>query len=139
MCESAVVISVPAVVRNKARAVGATAWLEDLPSLIAGLERDWSIVVGRAYEDATEAFVSEVTCEDGAPAVLKLCVPRSGDAARNEITVLRLAGGDGCVEFITRTWEELDHPCGEGAPACTGLRGAPHRRPRRRKSRARAR
>ncbi len=177
MCESAVVISVPAVVRNKARAVGATAWLEDLPSLIAGLERDWSIVVGRAYQDATEAFVAEVTCEDGTPAVLKLCVPRPGDAARDEITVLRLAGGDGCarllrddpergallverlgrslhdlglpielrheilcstaarvwrpapdcglptgadkgrwlVEFIARTWEELDHPCSERA------------------------
>ena len=177
MCESAVVISVPAVVRNKARAVGATAWLEDLPRLIAGLERDWSIVVGRAYQDATEAFVAEVTCEDGTPAVLKLCVPRPGDAARDEITVLRLAGGDGCarllrddpergallverlgrslhdlglpielrheilcstaarvwrpapdcglptgadkgrwlVEFIARTWEELDHPCSERA------------------------
>ena len=73
-------ISVPAVVRNKARAVGATAWLEDLPSLIAGLERDWSIVVGRAYQDATEALVSEVTCEDGAPAVLKLCGPRAGSS-----------------------------------------------------------
>jgi hypothetical protein len=33
----------------------------------------------------------------GPGAVLKLMIPRPGDHARNEITVLRLAGGDGCA------------------------------------------
>lgn len=69
-------IAVPAVVRNKAAAVGANQWLDDLPALIAGLERDWSIVVGRPYGDATEAFVAEAVLADGTPAVVKLLVPR---------------------------------------------------------------
>ena len=163
--------------RSKALASGATQWLDDLPALVASLERDWSIVVGVPYDDATEAFVAEATCEDGTRAVLKLLVPRPGDAAKNEITVLRLTSGEGCVrllrsdvernalllerlgrslkdlglpiqrrhmilcstaarvwrpapgcglptgaekgrwlvDFITLTWEELDHPCSERA------------------------
>ena len=183
---------VPAVVRNKARAAGAARWLDELPALVAGLEREWRMVVGRPFADATEAFVAEATLDDGTRAVLKLLVPRDGDAARNEITVLRLTKGEGCVEllredagrgalllerlgrslhelalpveerleilcstaarvwrpapgcglptgaekgrwlvdFITRTWEELDHPCSERAVdharACAARRIAAH-------------
>lgn len=93
-------IQVPAVVRNKALAVGGEQWLDELPALVAGLEWEWSIVVGRAYRDATEAFVTEAMFEDGTPAVLKLLVPRSSDAAGNEITVLRLTNGEGCVRLL---------------------------------------
>ena len=91
---------VPAVVRNKALAVGATHWLDELPALVAGLEREWRIVVGRPFDDATEAFVAEATLDDGTRAVLKLLVPRDGDAAQNETTVLRLTNGEGCVELL---------------------------------------
>jgi streptomycin 6-kinase len=170
-------LEVPEVVRQKAFAVGADGWLDDLPLLVATLEHEWGIAVGAAYSDSTEAFVAEATCEDGAPGVLKLLVPRSGDAAGNEITVLRLVDGYGCArllrddavrgalllerlgpslyqlglhirsrheilcstaarvwrpapdcglptgaekgrwlaDFITATWEELDHPCSERA------------------------
>ena len=62
--------------------MGATEWLEELPALVASLEREWSITVGRAYDGGTEAFVAEATLADGTPAVLKLLVPRAGDAAR---------------------------------------------------------
>jgi streptomycin 6-kinase len=164
-------------VRRKATGVGAGDWLDDLPLLVASLEEEWSIAVGDAYSDSTEAFVADATCEDGTPAVLKLIVPRGGDAAQNEITVLRLTDGKGCarllredavrgalllerlgrslhelalpirkrheilcstatrvwrpapdsglptgaqkgrwlIDFITATWEELDHPCSERA------------------------
>jgi streptomycin 6-kinase len=87
-------------VRNKALAAGASQWLEELPELVARLEREWYVVVGRPYVDATEAFVAEATCEDGTPAVLKLLVPRPGDGARNEIAVLRLTEGEGCVRLL---------------------------------------
>ena len=186
-------IVVPEVVRQKALAVGAGPWLDELPLLIAGLEQEWGIAVGDAYRDSTEAFVAQATCEDGSAAVLKLIVPRSGDAAENEIAVLRLTGGEGCVrllrddpvrgallverlgrslyelalpirrrheilcstaarvwrpapdcglptgaeksrwlaDFITATWEELDHPCTERAVdhaiACAARRGDAHR------------
>jgi streptomycin 6-kinase len=94
------VIRVPDVVRQKAFAVGAEAWLDDLPALVSALEEEWSISVGEAYRDSTEAFVAKATCNDGTPAVLKLIVPRDEDAALNEITVLRLVSGEGCVELL---------------------------------------
>jgi streptomycin 6-kinase len=86
--------------RNKALVHGAAAWLAGLPALIASLEAEWSITVGRPLGGATEAFVAEATCADGTPAVLKLLVPRQGDAARHEITVLRLVRGEGCAALV---------------------------------------
>jgi streptomycin 6-kinase len=92
-------VDVPQVVRVKAEQAGADDWLAGLPELIAGLERDWGITVGRAYPDPTEAYVAEAELADGTPAVLKLLVPRPGQAA-DEITVLRLADGAGCVRLL---------------------------------------
>jgi streptomycin 6-kinase len=93
-------IEVPAVVRNKALAAGAGQWLRDLPGLVASLERDWSISAGAAYGGGTEAYVAAATLADGTPAVLKLAVPREGDHARREITVLRLTDGQGCARLL---------------------------------------
>jgi streptomycin 6-kinase len=187
------VIQVPEVVRQKALAVGADTWLDDLPLLVDGVEQEWEIAVGDAFSDSTEAFVAQATCKDGTEAVLKLIVPRDGDAAEHEITVLRLTKGEGCarllradaargalllerlgrslyelglpirrrhdilcstaarvwrpapgcglptgaeksrrlVDFITATWEELDHPCSERAVdhaiACAARRADAHR------------
>jgi streptomycin 6-kinase len=93
---------VPVVVRNKAELAGADGWLRDLPDLIDALAREWSITVGPVFEDATEGFVARVSFPDGTPAVLKVLIPRSysPDAARNEITALRLADGDGCAKLL---------------------------------------
>jgi streptomycin 6-kinase len=88
------------VVRNKALAVGAVDWIEGLPDLVAGLERDWRITVGQPYDGATEAFVARAVLDDGTPAALKLMIPRTGDHAKNEMTVLRLAAGDGCLRLL---------------------------------------
>ena len=93
-------IEVPAVVRNKALAVGASAWLDALESLVAAMAREWGLTIGTTFTDATEALVTEVTLDDGTPAVLKLLVPRDDQAAHHEITVLRLAAGDGCVQLL---------------------------------------
>ncbi len=91
------------VVRNKALAAGAAPWLDELPGLVADLEHEWSISVGRTYAGGTEAFVAEATLEDGSDAVLKLLIPRAGDAmdaVSNEITALRLANGEGCARLL---------------------------------------
>lgn len=92
-------MDLPAVVRNKARRMGADAWLADLPELVRELERDWGITVGRAYPGPTEAYVAEATTRDGVPAVLKLLIPRVDLPVTDEIVVLRLAGGDGCARL----------------------------------------
>jgi streptomycin 6-kinase len=93
-------LRIPDVVREKALAAGAGAWLETLPQLVAALERQWEITVGRPYRDSTEAFVAEAVCNDGMPAVLKVIVPRDGEAAAHEIAVLRLTDGEGCVRLL---------------------------------------
>ncbi|MEO7571754.1 MAG: aminoglycoside phosphotransferase family protein [Acidimicrobiales bacterium] len=99
-------IDVPEVVRNKAIVAGAERWLADLPALVAELEHGWSITVGRPYSGGTEAYVAEATLDDGTPAVLKLLVPHDGNAAQHEITVLRLAAGDGCVRLLREDAEQ---------------------------------
>jgi streptomycin 6-kinase len=92
---------VPEVVRAKAVTAGAAGWLAELPGIVAGLERDWAITVGRVFGDATEALVAEATMADGRAAVLKVHVPRGdGRHARDEITFLRLAGGEGCAGLL---------------------------------------
>ena len=91
---------VSAVVREKALAHSAEAWIAELPSLVEEVEREWRIEVGEPYPDATEAFVARAVCRDGTPAVVKLLLPRSGVRAEDEITALRLAGGVGCVRLL---------------------------------------
>src|SRR4051812_48703911 len=92
-------MDLPTAVRNKATRLDADAWVRDLPELVAELERRWGIAVGRTYPDATEAYVAEATTSTGTAAVLKILVPRS-DLAIDEIVVLRLAGGEGCVKLL---------------------------------------
>ncbi|MEO8541770.1 MAG: aminoglycoside phosphotransferase family protein [bacterium] len=87
-------------VRLKAIHAGAEDWLERLPKLIAELEAEWGFVTGQPYLEGTEAFVAEVTRGDGTPAVIKLLVPRDSHVELQEITVLRLANGEGCATLF---------------------------------------
>ncbi len=93
-------IDVPEIVREKALAYGAEAWLDGLALLVREVEVEWGLTVGRSYRDSTEALVTEATCADGTPAVLKLIVPRDPHAAAHEATVLKLAAGDGCPRLL---------------------------------------
>ena len=95
-------VEVPTVVRNKALAVGAADWLDELDETLTALAAKWAISVGRVYSDATEALVAEAALEDGTPAVLKVLVPRAGYDMTHEATVLRLCGGRGCVQLLPR-------------------------------------
>jgi len=93
-------VEVPETVRRKAIAAGALWWVDELPALVAGLEQEWSITVGRVCGDATEALVAQACTGAEEPAVLKVLVPRGNDDARNEIMVLRLVGGEGCARLL---------------------------------------
>ena len=90
-------LRVPDVVANAAAAGG---WLRGLPGLVAELEAEWSVSVGRPFPHSSEAFVAGATLADGTPAVLKLLVPHDGAVGRHEITMLRLSGGRGCVRLL---------------------------------------
>jgi streptomycin 6-kinase len=87
-------------VRRKAIALGQTAWLDVLQSLVPEVAREWELTVGRVFQEATEALVVEATLSDGTAAVLKLLVPGRVDAARREALVLDLVGGEGCARLI---------------------------------------
>ncbi len=90
-------IELPEVVRNRAIAEGHANWIDELANIVRGLELDWSIEVGRSFDEGTEAFVAEARLADGTPAILKVLVPRSGGGVGDhEATALRLANGDGC-------------------------------------------
>lgn len=94
-------LDVPEVVRNVARSTGAEDWLAELPELVAAAQRDWGLTLGPAYPDATEAYVAPATLPDGTEAVLKLLVRRPGGThTAEELTVLRLADGEGCVRLL---------------------------------------
>jgi streptomycin 6-kinase len=99
-------IDLPAPVRAKAAAAGATTWLDGLADLVGALEREWGIAVGDTFPEATEALVAAAVVTEGpdrgTDVVLKVVVPRPEDMAslRHEITVLRLADGEGCVRLL---------------------------------------
>lgn len=132
----------PPAVRAKARDAGAQAWLDDLPRLVGDLCDRWKLRPGGAFGDATEAYVMKVTRGDGTPAVLKLVVPRDGAAAAHEITVLRLAAGEGCgrlyefdesrgallLERLGPAMSDLGLPQPERLAILTGLASALWRR-----------
>ncbi len=92
--------SIPEDLRTAARAAGAEHWLGGLPGLVADLEARWMVTVGRSLAGATEAYVTEATTAEGLPVVLKILLPWTEDRARNEITVLRVAGGRGCAALL---------------------------------------
>lgn len=92
--------TVPEVVRRKAHVLGAAQWLDELPGLIRRLTYDWDIELGSTFEGATEAYAAEVMLSSGEPAVLKIPVRANPAALNNELTVLRLAGGNGCVRLL---------------------------------------
>jgi streptomycin 6-kinase len=83
------------VVRNKAATVGAVDWVDQLPNLVAELADEWHFDPLQPLDGSTESFLLEVRRRDDSPAVLKLIIPRTIDAARREITVLELIDGTG--------------------------------------------
>lgn len=90
-------IELPAVVRNRATAVGAQWWIDGIDDLVAALADDWDFALGRSFDEGTEAFVAQVTRADGSAAVLKVLVPRAElGIDDHEALVLRSADGDGC-------------------------------------------
>ena len=46
-------------------AAGATVWLDDLPAIVASLERDWAITAGQTLSGGTDSYVAEVKAADG--------------------------------------------------------------------------
>jgi streptomycin 6-kinase len=91
---------IPDILRRHAAAAGAEAWLDELPAVVRHLEQRWSITVGGPFPGATEAYVAAAATADGQAVVVKVRLPSDPDAARHEITALRLADGKGCAALL---------------------------------------
>lgn len=74
------------------------AWLAALPGLVAACARRWGLAVGPPFPDLSYNYVAPATLPGGAPAVLKLGVPR--DELATEIDALRHYGGDGAARLL---------------------------------------
>jgi streptomycin 6-kinase len=75
-----------------------TSWLAALPSVIADLERDWSISVEAELPGGSGSYVVRVRCADGAAAVLKVTVTTEGLA--DQLATLRRADGRGYARLL---------------------------------------
>lgn len=73
-------------------------WLSRLTDVISACERRWGIQVGAPFPGLSYNFVAPATLEDGAPAVLKLCVPNHELAT--EIDALRHFDGNGSARLL---------------------------------------
>ncbi|HMQ31831.1 MAG TPA: aminoglycoside phosphotransferase family protein, partial [Chloroflexaceae bacterium] len=73
-------------------------WLAALPGLIAACAARWDLAVGPPFPDLSYNYVAPATLPDGAPAVLKLGVPR--EELSTEIDALRHYAGRGAARLL---------------------------------------
>jgi len=98
-------VEVPDAVRVTATAAGPRGlrWLASLGDLLVELQEVWDVTVGDAMSGGTECFVAEATRADGTRAVVKVAMPAPGNgrkALADEVRLLTLAGGRGCVRLL---------------------------------------
>jgi streptomycin 6-kinase len=93
-------LDVPDEVRSRVVADGNAAWLDEVPSIVDSLARDWSMTIGGTRRGGHEALVVDVTLDDSTPAVLKVGVPGTRRELGFEAAVLHLAGGNGCARLL---------------------------------------
>ncbi|MBT2218069.1 phosphotransferase [Virgibacillus dakarensis] len=77
-------------------------WLGSLGEVTQLFERKWKIHMGKSLNGGTEAFVAEVTTEDGVDAILKLMMPQveGNTVFEQEIEALTIANGAGYVRLL---------------------------------------
>lgn len=90
----------PALATTAARHWGAagTRWVQGLPAVVAGLVRDWDLHVGGLFALAHH-WVAAVSTADGAPAVLKVGLPRA-DYPGPEAAALSAFAGRGAARLL---------------------------------------
>jgi streptomycin 6-kinase len=75
-------------------------WLRELPTIIADLERHWSITVDSPFPGIEFNYVAPATDGEGRPVVLKIAPPWTPVEIFGEAEYLRVKGGARCVKLI---------------------------------------
>src|SRR5690625_2688094 len=95
---------VPKLVQQKAKSLGCKGekWLYHLEDMIQDLEQKWGIQIERPLEGGSEAFVAEVTTQNGDNFILKLMMPQmeGNSVFEQQVEALRIVSGDGYVRLI---------------------------------------
>jgi len=78
------------------------AWLANLPTVVAGLAREWNLQVGAAFEGSNVSYVAPAM-RGGEHVVLKVQWP--DDESRHEAEALRVWNGDGAVRLLAHDVE----------------------------------
>ena len=73
-------------------------WSAALPGLIADLEREWSITVGRPIPGGSASYVARAVRADGSAAVLKIALIADGWA--EQVATLARADGQGYARLF---------------------------------------
>lgn len=86
--------------RHRLAAMGeeGRAWTAALPELLAGLERDWSITIGRDLPGGSASYVARARTEDGKPVVVKVAV--IADGWPDQVATLARAAGRGYARLL---------------------------------------
>jgi hypothetical protein len=86
--------------RHRLAAMGeqGRAWVAALPELLAQLEQQWSISLGRAIPGGSGSYVAMATNANGSPAVVKVAVAEDGWA--DQVATLDRAQGRGYVRLL---------------------------------------
>jgi streptomycin 6-kinase len=69
------------------------AWVAALPELLARLEQQWSITLGRAIPGGSDSYVAKARLADGTAAVVKVTIAEVGWA--DQVATLERAEGRG--------------------------------------------
>jgi streptomycin 6-kinase len=94
-------VGIPLEVRQRALAGGDAGrrWLDALPDLMAGLERDWGFTIGDPLHGGSAGLVARAVNAAGEAVVLKLGSPVHDNFA-NEVAILRMAAGRGYASLL---------------------------------------
>lgn len=78
-----------------------SAWLAELPEIIGQIETNWSLKVGKPFENLSYHFVAPCGLENGGEAVLKIGFPEANSPVFNEAKTLKFYGDSGAaVKFL---------------------------------------
>ena len=91
------------------------------PGLVAALERDWSITVGRGLPGGSASYVARARRADGSSAVLKVAL--SGDGWADQVATLERAAGRGYVRLLRSDLAPAGGAAGGRSARRSGTRG----------------
>src|SRR3954449_3680059 len=75
-----------------------TAWLAEIPDILAHCEKRWSLTIGRPFPNLSYNYAARATRNDGSNVVVKVCYPDK--EYLTEAEALRAYAGRGAVLLL---------------------------------------